>query len=365
MANAAGRAGRWIGAASVAGLLSACAPVNPYYDASRAHHRPGGFANNYGPAGGRPFAEFARWQYERTRDALPAAPFGAGAGYAGFPVVRPDLALLHANHRGDTVTVTWIGHATLLLQIGGRNLLIDPIFSDRASPVSFAGPKRRVPLPVRLDELPPIDAVLVSHNHYDHLDRETLRMLQAQPGGPPRFVVPLGIDRWLKGEGITRVDRLDWWDVLRVDGLEIHLTPAQHWSSRSPWDRNTTLWGGFVVRTPGFSFWYSGDTGYSADFRDIGARFGGFDLVAIPVGAYAPRWFMKDQHVDPMEAVQVFKDVGAREGVGVHWGTFELTDEPLDAPIAALREALDALGVARERFVLYRHGETRVYEPAR
>jgi N-acyl-phosphatidylethanolamine-hydrolysing phospholipase D len=361
MANAAGRAGRWIGTATMAGVLSACTPVNPYFDPSRPHHRPGGFANNYGPAGGRPFAEFARWQYERSRDGLPPPPSAAVAGYGGFPVVRPDLALLHANHRGSKVTVTWVGHATLFLQIGGRNLLLDPIFSDRASPFSSLGPQRRVPLPLRLDELPPIDAVLISHNHFDHLDRETVRMLQAQRGGPPLFVVPLGVDLWLKAEGATRVERLDWWDVLRVDGVEVHLTPAQHWSSRSPWDRNATLWGGFVVRVPSFSFWYSGDTGYSADFKDIAARFGGFDLAAIPVGAYEPRWFMQDQHVNPMEAVQVFKDVGAREAIGVHWGTFDLTDEPLDAPMVALPQALDALGVARERFVLYRHGETRTY----
>jgi L-ascorbate metabolism protein UlaG (beta-lactamase superfamily) len=355
--------GRWsrIAAVVAAGSVSACAAVNPDFDPTRPHHRPDGFVNRYGPPGGKPFAEFVRWQRERARDGLPKPPSTHMAGYDGFPVVRPDLDRLHANARGPEITVTWIGHATVFVQIGGLNLLFDPVFSDRASPLAFAGPPRRVPLPVRLDELPRIDLVLISHNHYDHLDRATVRMLLAQPGGAPRFLAPLGVDRWLREAGATQVDRFDWWDGLVVEGLQVDFTPAQHWSSRTPWDRNATLWGGFVVRVPGFSFWFSGDTGYSPDFRDIAERFGGFDLAAIPVGSYEPRWFMAEQHVNPAEAVQVFLDVKAREAIGVHWGTFELTDEPLDAPIGDLAQALDARGVPRERFALWRHGETRRY----
>jgi L-ascorbate metabolism protein UlaG (beta-lactamase superfamily) len=349
------------GVVVLVGWLAACGAGNPYHDPSKAHHRPEGFVNTMGPVGGQPLSAFLRWQRDRIRDGLPQSPSEHVPGYAGFPVVRPDLEMLHANRRGDRVTVTWIGHATLFVQMGGRNLLIDPIFSARASPFVFAGPRRRVPLPADLSELPPPDVVLISHDHYDHLDADTVRRLEAQPGGPPLFVVPLGIDLWLKSAGATRVQRLDWWDRSDVDGLEIHLTPAQHWGSRTPWDRNTRLWGGFVVRTPAFSFWYSGDTGYSPLFAEIGRRFGGFDLAAIPVGGYQPRWFMKGQHVDPAEAVQVFLDVGAREAVGVHWGTFELTDEPLDAPIGELPRALDAAGVPRDRFGLWRHGETRIY----
>jgi L-ascorbate metabolism protein UlaG (beta-lactamase superfamily) len=355
------RTPRWAALLALMWLAACGATRNPHYDPSRTHHRPDGFVNVAGPTGGKPFSEFARWQYERSRDGLPKAPADRVAGYAGFPVQRPDLALLHENRRGARVTATWIGHATLFLQLGGRNLLVDPVFSDRASPLSFAGPQRRVPLPARLDELPVADVVLISHNHYDHLDEATVRALQAQAGGPPLFVAPLGVDLWLRSVGATRVERLDWWDTLRADGLEIVLTPAQHWSSRSPWDRNATLWGGFAVRMPGFTFWYSGDTGYAPIFAEIGRRIGPIDLAAIPVGAYEPRWFMKDQHVNPDEAVRIFREVGARAAIGVHWGTFELTDEPLDAPLADLPAALDAQGVARDRFVLFRHGETRVY----
>jgi len=342
--------------------LAACSSVNPDYDPSRPHHRPDGFTNPGGPPGGKPFSEFLRWQWERTRAGVPKPPSDHVKGYAGFPVVRPDLDLLRANHRGDRITVTWIGHATMLVQIGGRTMLFDPIFSERASPVSFAGPIRRVPLPATLDELPPIDVVMISHSHYDHLDLPTVRRLQAQPDGPPLFVVPLGMDRFLRANGATRVEGLDWWGRRDVDGVQIHLTPLQHWSARTPFDRNEMLWAGYLVRHPSFTFWFGGDTGYSQPlFQEIGRRFPGIDLAAIPVGAYAPRWFMKDQHVDPEEAVRVFRDLGASQAVGMHWGTFELTDEPLDAPIGELPRALDALGVPRELFALYRHGETRVY----
>jgi N-acyl-phosphatidylethanolamine-hydrolysing phospholipase D len=347
--------------------LASCANVNPYYDASKPHHRPDGFTNMHGPAGGKPFTDFLRWQYERRRDGLPPPPSARVSGHAGFEVVRPDLDLLHANHRGGRITVTWIGHATLFIQIGGRNILVDPVFSERASPVSFAGPRRRVPVPVRLDELPPVDIVLISHNHYDHLDRPTVHALRDQPAGEPIFFAPLGVDLWLGRERVTRIERLDWWEHRRIEGgggaeaLDIHLTPAHHWSSRSPFDRNATLWGGFVVQAPDFSFWYSGDTGYSRDFLDIRRRFGSFDLAAIPVGSYEPRWFMGEQHVNPAEAVQVFLDVDAREAIGVHWGTFELTDEPLDEPMVLLPKALDAMGIDRSRFALFRHGETRTY----
>ena len=331
---------------------------NPYFDAQRAHHRPDGFVNTDGTTVDKPVSDLLRWYYERARDGLPQPPSTHVQGYA-FPVLRPDLALLKANR--DQVTATWIGHATVLLQIAGLNVLTDPQFSDRAFPVQWAGPKRRVALPARLDELPRIDLVLVSHNHYDHLDEATVMALERQPGGGPLFVVPLGLERWMKARGVARVERFDWWESRQLLGVRIDMVPVQHWSARTLADRNETLWGGWVVSAPGFRFFFAGDTGYSKDFADIGARFDGFDLAAIPVGAYEPRWFMKTQHVDPAEAVAIHRDLRALRSIGIHWGTFELTDEPLDAPIGVLPAARRAAGVADEDFVLMKHGETKIY----
>ncbi len=340
-------------------LLASCAHVNPDYDPSRRHHRPDGFVNNYGPAGGKPLSTLLTWFYQRARDGLPPPPSTHVKGYEGFPVRKPDLAFLRANR--DQATVTWIGHATLLVQIGGVNILTDPQFSERAFMVQFMGPKRRVRLPATLAELPRIDLVTISHSHYDHLDRATILALNTQPGGPPRFLVPLGMERWMRAQGVDNVERFDWWDTKTIAGLQVTHVPAQHWSARTPFDRNQSLWGGWVLRHPTFSFYHAGDTGYSRDFADIGLRFGGFDVAAIPVGAYEPRWFMQDQHVDPDEAVRIHLDVKARQSIGMHWGTFELTDEPLDEPIGRLPTARRGLGVADDAFVLFEHGETRVY----
>jgi L-ascorbate metabolism protein UlaG (beta-lactamase superfamily) len=339
-------------------VITGAASANPYFDPSRAHHRADGFVNNYGPPGGKPLSDLLKWFHERSSNGLPRAPSTHVDGYA-FPVIRPDLDFLRANR--DEVSVTWIGHSTLFLQLGGLNILTDPHFSARAFMVQFAGPQRMGTLPVRLDELPRVDLVLISHNHYDHLDLDTVLALCAQPGGSPLFVAPLGVDLWLRAQGIERVERFDWWEEKRLLGMDVHFVPAQHWSSRTPWDRNSTLWGGWVLKTADFSFYFAGDTGYSKDFEDIGARFGGFDLAAIPVGGYLPRWFMKEQHVNPEEAVRIHLDVKARRSIGIHWGTFELTDEPLDEPIGELPAARRAHGVPAEDFVLFRHGETRVY----
>jgi L-ascorbate metabolism protein UlaG (beta-lactamase superfamily) len=346
-----------VGALVVFAVLgnAACSGKNPYYDPAKRHHTETGFTNNYGPPGGKPLSELLRWTYERTRDGLPRPPSEHINGYQ-FPQERPELEWLASNR--SEPSVTWIGHATLLVQVGGLNILTDPHFSERAFAVQWMGPRRRVPLNVRLDELPRIDLVLISHSHYDHLDEQTVKALAAQRGGSPKFLVPLGIERWLEREGIAGAQAFDWWDHTRLGSVEVHFVPAQHWSARSPFDRNRTLWGGWVLRGPGFSFYFAGDTGYSRDFADIGERFGGFDVAAIPVGAYAPRWFMKDQHVDPEEAVRIHLDVRSRLSIGIHWGSFELTDEPLDAPIGELATARRLHGIEEQAFRLLRQGQT-------
>jgi N-acyl-phosphatidylethanolamine-hydrolysing phospholipase D len=349
---------------AVMALLTGCLTGNPHYDASKKHHRPDGFNNNYIDNWRPEQPSFLAWQRARWSDGLPAQD------PSRIRVVAPDLDYLRAN-RSD-VSVTWIGHSTALWQLGGLNILTDPHFTERASPVSFAGPKREVALPVQLAALPRIDLVLISHNHYDHLDAPTMHMLNQQPGGPPLFIVPLGLDLWMKDQGIARVQRMDWWESVRVptrtDAVTIHFVPAQHWSSRSLWDRNATLWGGFVAQTQvnqrPYAMFFSGDTGYSKDFADIGARFGGFDFSQIAVGCYSPRWFMKEQHINEEEAVQIHLDVKSKLSMGVHWGTFRLCDEGIDAPIDALPKARQRLGVADDAFVLFAIGETRVLKRA-
>lgn len=349
-----------------AGLLVAgCAHQNPYYDAARSHHRPEGFANNYppNPAYRRPPQGFVEGWTSRIRnwtsdgsERLPLAP---------IPTARPDLAYLHAN--GSEPALTWIGHATFLFQTGaGLNILTDPVFEERASPVSFAGPKRHQPPAIALAELPRIDVVVLSHSHYDHLSQESLRALYRQKGGPPLLIAPLGVDIWLEknvtGGERSRIVKLDWWDKTTVQGHEIQLLPVFHWSARSPWDRNQTLWGGYAVTRPGFSFFFSGDLGYSRDIPDIAARYPeGFDLAAIGIGAYQPVWY-RNSHVSPDEALRIHRELKVKRSVGMHWGTFPMGQERLDQAPRDLALARQAQGVAEDAFFVLPVGGT--YRPA-
>jgi L-ascorbate metabolism protein UlaG (beta-lactamase superfamily) len=349
-----------IGGGTLLTGFSGSSTMNPYFDPAKPHHRPDGF-QNIDPAARMPrsFGEFFRWQRERASLEVPAPKMDLSA-------LVPDLGFIRS--RTNHFSVTWIGHATALVQIGRVNVLTDPHFSERASPVQWMGPKRWQPPAVRMEELPRVDIVLISHNHYDHLDEASVRALNAQPGGPPLFIVPLGIERWLEGVGVTHARALDWWDSLRVGEVTVHLTPVQHWSRRTLADTNTTLWGGFVIegesRGRPRRVFFSGDTGYSREhFAEIGDRFGGFDLALLPIGAYEPRWFMSAQHVNPEEAVRIHRDIGARLSVGVHWGTFQLTDEPLDQAATDLAAAREKLGVASRDFVTLWHGQTLRLDP--
>ena len=327
-------------------------PGNPYFDRTRPHHTPDGFRNNYVASLGNGGANFWKWQWERTRDGLPKPPAN---GYA-FPVLAPDVPWLRANR--SEIAATWVGHATVLLQVAGVNILTDPHLTERASPVSFAGPRRFVRPALTFEEMPHVDVVVISHNHYDHLDEGTVMRLARQSGGSPRFFVPLGNKPWFEKLGIADVVEMDWWEKRDFKGLEIHFTPVQHWSARGLDDRFRTLWGGWYFRAPGFSAFFTGDTGYSKDFADIRARLGAVDFAMIPVGAYEPRWFMATQHVDPGEAVRIHKDLGARRTLGIHWGTFELTDEPLDEPPRRLAVELAKAGVPAADFGVVSHGAT-------
>jgi N-acyl-phosphatidylethanolamine-hydrolysing phospholipase D len=333
---------------------------------SKRHHGHRGFRNNYVASVTRSLPEVLRWQFERIRGRLPPPPTLA------TPRVTADLAFISKNASAGTAmipAVTWVGHASMLVQASGLNVLTDPIFSTRASPLSFMGPARAHPPGIAIADLPPIDVVVVSHNHYDHLDSASIVALARQRGGPPLFLVPLGLERWLESRGITHAIELDWWEshVVR-SAVEFVFTPAQHWSQRGLGDRNKTLWGSWSVFAADFHWFFTGDTGYSRDFLDIRERFaarqsvehgGGFDLALIAVGACLPRWFMKPQHIDVDEAVQVHLDLGAKLSVGVHWGTFALADEPLDHAIHELGAARTAKGVPDEAFVLMPIGDTQ------
>ena len=316
------------------------------------HHTANGFRNNY--PGGWQRGSFWRWQRERWAQGLPQVPRGGWH----FPLERPDAEWLRANR--DTPCLTWLGHATFLYQIEGINILTDPHLSQRASPFTRVGPRRWVPPPLAIEDLPHIDLVVISHNHYDHLDLTTVKRLARQAGGSPRFCVPLALKSWFTRAGLRTVDEFDWWQRGVYQGLAVTFTPAQHWSARTSWDRNRSLWGGWRIESAQMSFFFAGDTGYSRDFADIHARLGPVDLAALPIGAYAPRWFMQVMHLDPDEAVQVYRDLGARRAVAMHWGTFILTDEPLDEPPQRLRRALAAADLSEDEFWILRHGESRL-----
>ena len=347
-------------------LGTGCAHQNAYYDASKPHHRPHGFANNYppNPAYQRPQLGWFEGWAARIRNWTEAE--SARAPSAPIPVVAPDLAFIHANR--DTPALTWIGHATFLFQSGtGVNILTDPVFDRRASPLPFAGPKRHQRPGVEIADLPRIDVILISHSHYDHLSRASLRRLYRQAGGPPLLVAPLGVDTWLAknvtGGDRSRIVKLDWWDKTVVQGLELHLLPVHHWSARSPWDRNQTLWGAFAVTRPGFAFFFSGDLGYSKDIGDIGARFDGFDLAAIGIGAYQPLWY-RNSHVSPDEALRIHRELRVKRSVGMHWGTYPMGQERLDQAAIDLASARREQGVADDAFFVMKIGETYLPAPA-
>ncbi|HUP91851.1 MAG TPA: MBL fold metallo-hydrolase [Solimonas sp.] len=272
-----------------------------------------------------------------------------------LPQRRPDVAWLKANRSVDALT--WIGHASFLLQVGGLNVLTDPHLTERASPLAFGEPRRANPPALDFADLPKIDAVVVSHNHYDHLDLVTVRRLAAEHA--PVFFVPLGLKDWFVRARIDcEVHELDWWQQAAHRGMTVHAVPVQHFSGRTASDRNRTLWCGFVLEVRGRKVFFAGDTGYSRDFIDIRQRFGPMDLSLLPIGAYDPRGFMAPVHVNPAEAVQIHRDLECRQSVAMHWGTFRLTLEPLDEPPQQLATALAAAGIAPEKFVVMQHGET-------
>ena len=321
---------------------------------AKPHHTDTGFRNltlneDHG------FFDFLRWRWERLWKKFPSPE-----SYH-FPIAENDPSFLRHNEK--KTTLTWIGHATLLFQIEGRNILTDPQFSERASPVQWAGPQRVVPPGLEIDQLPVIHMVIISHDHYDSLDVHSIMALYDREGGrDTRFFVPLGLKKWFQSRGITNVVELDWWDEYAFGSLRVIAAPMQHWGKRSPFTRNNHLWAGWIIMSENFRFYFGGDSGYASHFAETGEKYGPFDLAALPIGAYEPRWFMKNHHINPEEAVQAHKDIHSKKTVAMHWGTFILTDEPLDEPPQRLAKAIRAQGLSEDEFLVLKHGETIILE---
>ncbi|RWX81746.1 hypothetical protein EPK99_05700 [Neorhizobium lilium] len=310
-------------------------PVSDHFDGTRFFN-PGGEE----PAG---LAEVIRWKFGKNSDNRP----WPNAYKSPFPPAVPEKRLA-----AERLVVTMVGHASLLLQLGGLNILADPVWSERTSPFSFAGPKRVNPPGIRFPDLPPIDVVLVTHNHYDHLDLPTLRLLQQRD--KPQFVTPLGNDVIIRaGVSDARISVMDWGASLALGAdVVLHCEPCHHWSARGMGDRRMALWAAFVFETPAGKIYHIGDTGFhdGLNYRAAQEKHGHFRLAVLPIGAYEPRWFMKAQHQNPEEAVQGMLLCNAAYAVGHHWGTVKLTDEAVDDPVRALRVALDSNGIDRDRF---------------
>jgi N-acyl-phosphatidylethanolamine-hydrolysing phospholipase D len=322
-----------------------------------SHHRPGGgFRNPWVENAVPAFGSLLKWMLvHRTTRPRPKDPEPSV-----FPLVPHSFPTPRAAE--SQITVTWVGHSSLLLQLGGLNILTDPMWSQRASPFAFAGPRRWVRPGVALEDLPPIDVVLQSHNHYDHLDDRTVRALaSAHPDAA--WLVPLGLAAFIRPRGVRRVTELDWWQEAGVGPVHFTGLPAQHFSGRRLGDRGATLWCGWALAARnGRRIYFAGDTGHHPEFGLIGERCGPFDVALLPIGAYEPRWFMRYVHMNPEEAVSAFQALNARAMVPIHWGTFKLTDEAMDEPPVRARAAWKAAGLPADQYRQLAHGETLVLD---
>ena len=293
--------------------------------------------------------EILRWQLGGDRNRA-KWPDWAPSPFSDEPPARVE---------GGKVRFSFVGHASWLIQTAGLNILVDPVWSERVSPFSFAGPKRHNDPGIAFDALPDIDIVLVSHGHYDHLDVATLKKLAARFS--PRVITPLGNDLTMReADTAINAEAYDWKDRVELgNAIAATLVPTRHWSARGLFDRNKALWASFVLETPAGKLYIVCDSGYGdgKHFRRVAEAHGPLRLAILPIGAYEPRWFMRDQHMNPVDAVQALADCGAAQALAHHHGTFQLTDEAIDAPAIALAEALDAAKVPRERFAVLKPGQ--------
>ncbi|CUI16606.1 hypothetical protein PNK_0981 [Candidatus Protochlamydia naegleriophila] len=294
----------------------------------------------------RPLWQVFYWMLTRKRTKWPTS----------VPVQQCQVEKARLESNG--IVVTFITHSTLLIQMGKWNILTDPIWSERAGPFNWLGPKRVAAPGVKFEDLPPIDIVLVSHNHYDHMDLPTLRLLEKHH--KPLFYVPMGNKSFLEREGLAQVRELDWWEEIAFSEHEtLIFVPAQHFSSRSLGDRNRTLWGGFVLKGIDQVIYFAGDSGYGKHFKEIATRCGNPTLACLPIGAYKPRWLMQSIHLSPQEAVQAHLDLNAKQSLAIHFGTFPLADEGIDEPVKSLHIAMHAHQLPIDQFWTLKPGESK------
>lgn len=325
--------------------LSACASRD---ESARSDHFDGSHYFNPGHTPSKGFWSVLKWRWTADPKKWPVKV--ENKSYA------PRLQSLGPGE----VAITFVNHATVLVQTESFNFLTDPVWSERVSPFTWIGPKRAREPGLDFDKLPTIHAVLVSHNHYDHLDLETLKRLNQK--FKPQFYVGLGDGKLLNENGIENVHEMDWWQTNEIGGAKITFMPAMHWSGRWLNDRFKCLWGSYGIDVQGRKIYFAGDTGYADHFIKIRERWGSPDLAFLPIGAYEPRWFMKDYHMNPEEAVRAFLDLAAKKALGIHFGTFQLTDEGIDEPTQHLKEAMVKSGVAPEAFRALDQGESWVFK---
>lgn len=310
-----------------------------------AHHNGRRFRNIWGAHPDSDAEKFDALSGDIRHKALDVAGWllrkGIAARERGIPAAVRVLQSEDFEITRNETRITWLGHAACLVQADGLNVITDPVFGDRVSPVRFAGPRRLCGRAIEPERLPRIDAIILSHNHYDHAESETLRMLARRSEQPPVFV-PLRVAPLLRSFGFRRIYEMDWWQEAELDGMSVICLPAKHFSGRTATDRNETLWASFMIRfeASGRHVYFAGDTAYSPHFSEIAAEFPSIDATLMPIGAYLPRWFMREVHVSPEEAVQAFVDLGAKKMLGIHWGTYDLADEDWDQP---KRDTLSAI----------------------
>ena len=335
----------------VCGTISGCCMFSaPGYKGARSDHFDGTRFYNQGNSSRQGFFSFLKWV--TTRDAPDWREVSAAVDHKNF-AERVGVGELH---------ITFINHATFLIQMDGMNILTDPIWSERTSPVSFSGPRRVQPPGVLLDDLPPIDAVVVSHNHYDHLDLATLKKITARD--KPRIYTGMGNRAFLAKEGIDRVEEMDWWQQEKTkDGLTVNFVPAKHFSNRGMCDHNKTLWGGFVIESPAGAVYFAGDSGFGQHFEQIAQRFPRMRLALLPIGAFQPMWFMSPHHLSPQDALRAHFILQARTSSAMHFGTFRLGDDKQNEPVETLQAAIDSAAMGNSQFWIMRFGESRSVPP--